>query len=612
MVDFFVTTNNNDLFSELPAVSATGTLTYTPAPNANGSATVTVFAHDNGGTTNGGVDTSAPQTFTITVQAVNDLPTISAIADLVTNEDTATGTITVTIGDVETAANGLVLSAVSSNTSLIPNANIHLGGSGANRTIGLNPAANQTGTTTITLSVRDGNGAIASETFVVTVNAVNNAPTISNVANQTINEDSSTSVINFTIGDVDNLAASLVVAVASSNLDLVPLSNIVLGGSGSNRTIKVTPLPNQFGTTTISLAVTDPSGASSSDTFLLTVLPVNDAPVVVPATFSVPEYTTNGTPVGTVAATDIDLGDTVTAFAITAGNLNNAFAIDNAGKITVKDATKIDFEAKPSYALMVKATDNHGASGLGTVTVNVSDITFNPIVTLGDTANSVVVSRVGSTLVVRSGAVNLAAPVRLEDVGVLTIIGRAAADSVTLDASLNATGGVTTNRFTGSVVFQGNGGNDVLDAHNVNAAIKVNFSGGEGNDIAMGGAGNDTLAGGDGRDLLIGGAGVDVVSGGNGEDILIGGTSTLSGNSAALNAVMAEWTGLTKSYSDRVLHLSNGGAGSANGTTRLNPSTVRNDSNAADSLNGNADSDWFFQSANDVLDAIVGEIRTAI
>ena len=612
VVDFFVTTNNNGLFSELPALSATGTLTYTTAPNANGSATVTVRAHDNGGTTNGGVDSSAPQTFTITVQAVNDLPTISAIADITTDEDTSTGAIAVTIGDVETTASNLVLSASSSNATLIPNANILFGGSGANRTITLNPAANHFGTSTITLRVRDGNGAITSETFVVTVNAVNDAPTVSHVASQTIDEDKSTNVINFTIRDVDNLAGSLVVTATSSNLDLVPLSNIVLGGSGSNRTIKVTPLPNQFGATTITLTATDPSGASSSDTFLVTVRPVNDSPAIVPATFSVPENTTNGKLVGTVSATDLDVGDTVTAFTITAGNLGNAFAIDNTGKITVKDATKIDFEARSSYMLTVKATDNHGASGLGTVTVTVGDITFNPIVTLGDTANSVVVSRVLGNLVVVSGGVNLTAPVRLEDVGVLTIIGGAAADSVTLDASLNATGGVTTNRFTGSVVFQGNGGDDVLDAHNVNAAIEVNFSGGAGNDIAMGGAGRDTLDGGEGRDVLIGGAGVDVVSGGDGEDILIGGTSTLSGNTAALNAVMAEWTDLTKSYADRVLHLSSGGAGSANGTTRLNRATVRNDSNAADSLNGNAGLDWFFQSANDVLDAIVGEIRTAI
>ena len=41
-----------------PAIAANGTLTYTPAANANGTATVTVQVHDNGGTANGGVDTS--------------------------------------------------------------------------------------------------------------------------------------------------------------------------------------------------------------------------------------------------------------------------------------------------------------------------------------------------------------------------------------------------------------------------------------------------------------------------------------------------------------------------------------------------------------------------
>src|SRR5262249_61122859 len=54
---------------------ATGTLTSTPAAGAVGSAAVTVRLSDNGGTANGGVDTSAPQTFTITVRDVPPAPT---------------------------------------------------------------------------------------------------------------------------------------------------------------------------------------------------------------------------------------------------------------------------------------------------------------------------------------------------------------------------------------------------------------------------------------------------------------------------------------------------------------------------------------------------------
>src|SRR4029079_6476163 len=60
-VDFIVSNDNNALFAVQPAVSPTGTLTYTPAGNANGSATVSVQIHDNGGVLNSGVDTSAVQ-----------------------------------------------------------------------------------------------------------------------------------------------------------------------------------------------------------------------------------------------------------------------------------------------------------------------------------------------------------------------------------------------------------------------------------------------------------------------------------------------------------------------------------------------------------------------
>jgi len=66
---FIVVNDTNALFSVQPAISPNGTLTYTPATNAYGLAHVTVVLKDNGGTANGGVDTSAPQTFTITVNA---------------------------------------------------------------------------------------------------------------------------------------------------------------------------------------------------------------------------------------------------------------------------------------------------------------------------------------------------------------------------------------------------------------------------------------------------------------------------------------------------------------------------------------------------------------
>ncbi len=66
-VHFNVNNDNPALFSVQPAVSPSGTLTYTVAPGSIGSANVTVVAQDNGGTADGGRDTSAPCTFVVRV-----------------------------------------------------------------------------------------------------------------------------------------------------------------------------------------------------------------------------------------------------------------------------------------------------------------------------------------------------------------------------------------------------------------------------------------------------------------------------------------------------------------------------------------------------------------
>jgi photosystem II stability/assembly factor-like uncharacterized protein len=113
-VAFTLTNDNNALFSSQPAISAAGMLTFTPAANANGSATVTVTAQDNGGTVNGGVDTSAAQTFTLTVTAVNDAPVITsnsggATAAINVAENT-TAVTTVIATDADLPAQGITYS----------------------------------------------------------------------------------------------------------------------------------------------------------------------------------------------------------------------------------------------------------------------------------------------------------------------------------------------------------------------------------------------------------------------------------------------------------------------------------------------------------------------
>ena len=100
--------------------------------------------------------------------AANTPPTISDIPDQTTPQNTPEGPIAFTVGDAETAPGSLTVTGSSSNTTLVPNANITFGGSGANRTVTVSPASGQTGTTTITVTVSDGT-LTGQDTFVQTV-----------------------------------------------------------------------------------------------------------------------------------------------------------------------------------------------------------------------------------------------------------------------------------------------------------------------------------------------------------------------------------------------------------------------------------------------------------
>jgi Bacterial Ig domain len=74
-VEFSVVSNSRpDLFAAGPTLSRdgpnsdTGTLTFTPAAGVSGTAVITMVAEDNGGTSNGGKNTSEERTFEITVR----------------------------------------------------------------------------------------------------------------------------------------------------------------------------------------------------------------------------------------------------------------------------------------------------------------------------------------------------------------------------------------------------------------------------------------------------------------------------------------------------------------------------------------------------------------
>jgi uncharacterized protein (DUF1800 family) len=104
--------------------------------------------------------------------------------------------------------------------------------------------------------------------------AYNTAPNISNVANQSTTTGTATAAIACTIDDGETPAYALALRATSNNQTLLPTANIVLGGSGTARTLTATPAANQTGTATISVIVSD-GLMSATDTFVLTVSPAS-------------------------------------------------------------------------------------------------------------------------------------------------------------------------------------------------------------------------------------------------------------------------------------------------------------------------------------------------
>jgi VCBS repeat-containing protein len=195
-VNFLVSNDNNALFGEQPVIGADGTLSYAVTPETSGSATVTVLAHDDGGTANGGADTAAPQTFTITVNAVNDPPQNSVPEGMSTAEETPiafTSQAVISVADVDanggaesvslTAANGTIsVGSLPAGVTMTAGANdstsLTISGTIADLNTALGNAVftaalDFNGDATVTITTNDGgntgSGGAQSDTDVITI-----------------------------------------------------------------------------------------------------------------------------------------------------------------------------------------------------------------------------------------------------------------------------------------------------------------------------------------------------------------------------------------------------------------------------------------------------------
>ncbi|MCA9196079.1 MAG: tandem-95 repeat protein, partial [Planctomycetales bacterium] len=352
---------------QIGGTGASRTITVTPAADAVGQATITVTVSDG--------STTASETFKVTVTPVEDAPTISALSNRTIDEDTVLGPIAVTIGDAETPADQLVLTVSSSNQDVAPSSGITIGGTGAERTLTIVPASNESGSSNITLTVEDQNGQTATRTFTLNVTAVNDRPSITGVANQVLTEDTPSNPILFSVGDAETQASNLTVTASSSDMTLLPPSGLVLSGTGSERTLVITPGANQTGgPAVVTLTVSD-GLSTSSRTFEVSVTPVNDAPSISAiANQTGVEDTTLGPIPFTVSDVDSPIGNVV--LAASSNNLalvpNSSIVIGGTGEnrtLTISPAPN----GTGSAVITLTATDGQATSERNFT------VSFNPV-----------------------------------------------------------------------------------------------------------------------------------------------------------------------------------------------------------------------------------------
>jgi hypothetical protein len=233
-----------------------------------------------------GLESSFSTEASYTVPApVNVPPTLDPIGNVVINENA--GPQTVSLSGISSGSSSenqvLTVSAFSSNPGLIPNPTINYTSPNPTGSIAFTPVTGAFGGVTMTVMVDDG-GAVSNtviRTFTVTVNAINNPPTLDPINDVSFNENSGPQTVSLTgITAGLNEVQPITVTATSSNPSLVPNPAIAYTSPNTTGTLTLTPQTNAYGTASITVVVSDGQAlnGTTNRSFNVTVNQVVQAP----------------------------------------------------------------------------------------------------------------------------------------------------------------------------------------------------------------------------------------------------------------------------------------------------------------------------------------------
>jgi hypothetical protein len=284
-------------------------------------------------------DAADPNTTqTVDIGAFEADPSVEDITDKATNEDVALPAFIFNIGDSATGA-FTTITGTSSDQTLVPDANILVGANTASsRTLTITPAPNQFGAATITVTVTRGAQSM-SDTFVLTVNAVNDPPSFSLPGNPpAVLEDAGATTVNgyaTSISQGPNETGQTLTFNVTANGSTGTLAFTAPPAiDGTTGNLAYTPTDNTNGTATFNVTLSDNgsntppnSNTSGTQSFTITVDAVNDAPVLLAGATPVLNSVNEDAPapvgaVGTLISSLVDLNPP-------AGGLDNVTDADS-------------------------------------------------------------------------------------------------------------------------------------------------------------------------------------------------------------------------------------------------------------------------------------------
>lgn len=293
----FVLTPNDPASSALflvqPSIDAAGNLTYSPAPFAHGTASYTVTLVDNGGTANGGQDTSTPHPLTITINYVNAAPHFAKGLDQVVDEDSGPHTVSNWATGISDGPGDLAGQTLTFQVQPADAQSAALFSDGpsidASGNLSFTPAPLASGVGTFTATLQDGgssdNGGqttSVAETFHITVTPIDHAPTLANpLGNVVVDENANANSFNdlsSVFNDVDIPNGDKLTLSLAGNTNPSLVTAVLTGSDPATAKMTFNYQPNQSGTAVIDLQATDQAGKTADDKITVTVLFVNQAP----------------------------------------------------------------------------------------------------------------------------------------------------------------------------------------------------------------------------------------------------------------------------------------------------------------------------------------------